>query len=183
MKNYCIEQLKANFPEIKVNGEATFYNILNVLLPFSEEKTAMILSTTTLMLKEMANYKLQMVIIESNDTLDFEEISLKRLAILKMLYPSVFIENNSPEALIFKNAYKSKNKVFPSQYAVRGFDVTFDTMLRLSQEASFEETAKNVKTQQIESKFEYVKEEAAGFVNKGVYILEYQEDYSVKQMN
>jgi cysteine desulfurase len=43
LKTYCIEQLKANFPEIKVNGEATFYNILNVLLPFSEEKTAMIL--------------------------------------------------------------------------------------------------------------------------------------------
>ena len=43
LKNYCIEQLKSNFPEIKINGENTFYNILNVLLPFSEEKTAMIL--------------------------------------------------------------------------------------------------------------------------------------------
>ena len=189
------EFIMSTYPGIKIvtlneNGDLNPENLkalfvndkLNYVVVHSE-KTAMILSTTTLMLKEMANYKLQMVIIESNDTLDFEEISLKRLAILKMLYPSVFIENNSPEALIFKNAYKSKNKVFPSQYAVRGFDVTFDTMLRLSQEASFEETAKNVKTQQIESKFEYVKEEAAGFVNKGVYILEFQEDYSVKQMN
>ncbi len=43
LKNYCIEQLKSHFPEIKINGENTFYNILNVLLPFSEEKTAMIL--------------------------------------------------------------------------------------------------------------------------------------------
>lgn len=43
LKNYCINQMKSNFPEIKINGEATFYNILNVLLPFSEEKTAMIL--------------------------------------------------------------------------------------------------------------------------------------------
>jgi cysteine desulfurase len=43
LKDYCLEQLKANFPEIRVNGEATFYNILNILLPFSEEKTAMIL--------------------------------------------------------------------------------------------------------------------------------------------
>ena len=43
MKNYCENQLKTNFPEIKFNGSATFYNILNVLLPFSEEKTAMIL--------------------------------------------------------------------------------------------------------------------------------------------
>jgi cysteine desulfurase len=43
LKVYCINQLQSNFPEIKINGTTTFYNILNVLLPFSEEKTAMIL--------------------------------------------------------------------------------------------------------------------------------------------
>lgn len=43
LKSYCISQLSANFPDIKVNGTNTFYNILNVLLPFSEDKTAMIL--------------------------------------------------------------------------------------------------------------------------------------------
>jgi len=43
LKSYCLEQLKTNFSNIKVNGEDTFYNIINVLLPFSEEKTAMIL--------------------------------------------------------------------------------------------------------------------------------------------
>ncbi len=165
------ENLKALFVKDKLN-----YVVVHT------EKTAMILSTTTLMLSELANYKLQMVIIESNDTLDFEEISLKRLAILKMLYPSISIENNSPEAWLFKNAYKNKNKVFPSQYAVRGFDITFDTMLRLSQDQSFEETVINSKTQQIESKFEYVKDTDSEFVNKGVYILEFQEDYSVKQI-
>lgn len=43
LKAYCINKLISNFPDIKVNGTNTFYNILNVLLPFSEEKTAMIL--------------------------------------------------------------------------------------------------------------------------------------------
>ena len=43
LKSYCISQLQSNFPDIKINGADTFYNILNVLLPFSEEKTAMIL--------------------------------------------------------------------------------------------------------------------------------------------
>lgn len=43
IKKYCQEQLLLNFPDIKINGENTFYNILNVLLPFSPEKTAMIL--------------------------------------------------------------------------------------------------------------------------------------------
>ena len=43
LKEYCIHQLNKNFSNIRINGETTFYNILNVLLPFSEEKTAMIL--------------------------------------------------------------------------------------------------------------------------------------------
>ena len=43
LKEYCSQQLRAAFPKIQVNGKDTFYNILNVLLPFSAEKTAMIL--------------------------------------------------------------------------------------------------------------------------------------------
>ncbi|WP_438965502.1 cysteine desulfurase family protein [Flavobacterium sp.] len=43
LKNYCIEQLLANFPDIRIVGENTFYNIINFILPFSEAKTAMML--------------------------------------------------------------------------------------------------------------------------------------------
>lgn len=44
LKKYAIEQLLLAFPELKINGsEDGFYNILNVLLPFSDDKTAMIL--------------------------------------------------------------------------------------------------------------------------------------------
>lgn len=43
LKNYCIEQLLTNFPDIKIVGENTFYNIINFILPFSEAKTAMML--------------------------------------------------------------------------------------------------------------------------------------------
>jgi cysteine desulfurase len=55
LKQYLIERLELEFPESKINGESdkqlqtsdyksqTFYNILNVALPFSEDKVAMIL--------------------------------------------------------------------------------------------------------------------------------------------
>ena len=44
LKNYFVSQLKSNFPEFKINGNPDgFYNIINVLLPFSEDKTSMIL--------------------------------------------------------------------------------------------------------------------------------------------
>ena len=44
LKEYLISQLKSQFPTFKINGDINgFYTILNVLLPFSEDKTAMIL--------------------------------------------------------------------------------------------------------------------------------------------
>lgn len=44
LKNYFVNQLKLNFLEFKINGNTDgFYNIINVLLPFSEDKTSMIL--------------------------------------------------------------------------------------------------------------------------------------------
>ena len=44
LKNYLISKLEIEFPTFKINGGLSgFYTILNVLLPFSEAKTAMIL--------------------------------------------------------------------------------------------------------------------------------------------
>ena len=44
LKKYLISQLEVAFPAFKINGtEDGFYTVLNVRLPFSEDKTAMIL--------------------------------------------------------------------------------------------------------------------------------------------
>lgn len=44
LKNYCKERLIEVFPELRINGNGDgFYNILNVALPLSEDKAAMML--------------------------------------------------------------------------------------------------------------------------------------------
>ncbi|MGG7035055.1 MAG: cysteine desulfurase family protein [Flavobacterium sp.] len=44
LRNYLVNKLEIEFPDFQINGESDgFYNILNILLPFPEEKTAMIL--------------------------------------------------------------------------------------------------------------------------------------------
>lgn len=44
LKNYLIRQLELEFPAFQINGDQDgFYNMLNVILPFSNDKTAMIL--------------------------------------------------------------------------------------------------------------------------------------------
>lgn len=147
------------------------------------ERTGLILGTTNVLLNEMSNFSIQLVIMEQNDTLDFEEISMKRLTILKLLYPSFTRENSTPEGLAFENEYKEKNKVFPNQFAVRGFDVTFDTLMRITQYKSFDASVSEVKSEQVESRFQYAKKGKDGNENRGIYLMEYQDDLSVKQVN
>jgi cysteine desulfurase len=44
LKDYSILKFKKHFPDFKINGNPNgFYNIINIQLPFSEDKTAMIL--------------------------------------------------------------------------------------------------------------------------------------------
>jgi hypothetical protein len=82
--------------------------------------------------------------------------------------------------MLFENTYKAENKITPSVFAIRGFDVTFDTLMRLSQTTSFLDSLSIQSTEQVESKFEYVKTENGGYANKGTYILYYDADLKVK---
>ncbi len=44
IKNYLIEQLEIHFPDFRINGKKNdFYNIINIILPFSPDKTSMLL--------------------------------------------------------------------------------------------------------------------------------------------
>ncbi|GIZ09900.1 LysM peptidoglycan-binding domain-containing protein [Flavobacterium sp. UMI-01] len=143
--------------------------------------TWMIKTTIAMMLGVMNEYQVQLVILEPNDTLDFEEIKFDNLVKLKLMYPSVTRENVSPEAMIFDKKYKKTNNIFPGIYATRGFDVTFDTMMRLVQDVKFEETVNSVATKQIDNQFEYYRKTDGGYTNKGVFILYYDSDLSIKE--
>lgn len=44
LKKYLIAQLEIHFPGFRINGKASdFYNIINIILPFSSDKTSMLL--------------------------------------------------------------------------------------------------------------------------------------------
>ena len=167
---FVADSLKVLFQKDKLN-----YVVL------ASESTGMILATTNAMLAAQKVYQVQLVILEQNDTFDFEEISLTRLTKLKLLYPSLSRPNESDEANQFDVKYKKVNKIIPNQYAIRGFDVTFDTLLRLSQDNTFEETIQSSPSEQIENKFDYVQNATYGYTNNGIYILYYDTDLTIKE--
>jgi len=166
----AVANLKSLFAKDKMN-----YVVL------ASENTGMIKTTMATMMSVMASYSLQLVIMEPNETLDTDEINFENLTKLKLMYPSISRENDSAEAQIFKKEYRKINKILPSTYATRGFDVTFDTMMRLLQGKNYQETVDSVATEQVENKFEYYKKPDGGYTNKGIYILYYDTDLTIKE--
>jgi LysM repeat protein len=168
--SFSAESFKALLVKDKIN-----YVVL------ASENTGMIKWTMATMMSVMAKYNVELVIMEPNETLDTDEISFENLVKLKLMYPSIARENNSAEAQIFKKEYRKKNKIAPSTYATRGFDVTFDTLLRLSQDVKYEDTANSTATEQVDNKFEFYKKPDGGYTNKGAFILYYDTDLTIKE--
>ncbi|OOV27661.1 peptidoglycan-binding protein [Flavobacterium sp. LM5] len=145
--------------------------------------TTMIRATIAAMISVMKTHKVQLVILEPNPTLDTDEISFANLVKLQLLYPSAIRENNSDEAQVFAQKYRKENNVYPSSFATRGFDVTFDTLMRMAQDVTFQETMESTATEQVENRFDYSKNEGGAYNNKGVYMLYYDADMTIKQAN
>lgn len=145
--------------------------------------TAMVKYTIKALIDAQKTCQIQLVILEPNSTLDTDEIYFENLVKLKLMYPSVSRESDEPRVLIFEKEYRLKNKVNPNTYATRGFDVTFDTMMRLVQGKTYQETADLMTTEQVDNKFQYYKKEDGGHANKGVYILYYDSDLTLKVAN
>ena len=181
-------QKDVRFVAFKESGSVSAENLKSMLVKdrmnyvvMETGNTAMIKATIAAMLGSMPMYQVQLVILEPNETLDTDEINFLNLTKLKLMYPSVNRDNGSAEAMIFQNKYRKLNNVSPSDFATRGFDVTFDTLLRLSQDKSFEETVNSTATVQVDNKFEYYKKEEGGYTNKGVFVLYYDTDLTIKE--
>ena len=180
--------IKANIPSAKFTEGTPTADLVKTLLETGKmnyvildtESVTMVSSTANALAALQGQYEIQLVVLEKTDILDHDEVPLQKLTALKMLYPSVTNDSENPESAIFAKMFKQKNNIFPNQFATRGFDVTFDIILRLFQEGSFEEVMDTKSSEQAENKFAY-KSMNGGNYNTGVYILYYDTDLSVKQ--
>lgn len=106
-----------------------------------------------------------------NNSFSGESVSNFDLSNLNFMFPSINYTNQFNSN--FKVLYKEKYGTYPSKYAIRGFDLTLDLILRLASSKSiYDELTKN-QTQYIENKFKYVTMDDGGFVNQSCFILKY----------
>lgn len=114
--------------------------------------------------------------LDKSDAYEFEDIQNTNLARLKFTYPSVYrsFDYDNPDA--FVTSYKNKYGVYPNRFAIRGFDVTYDCLLRLGiAESLYEAVDLDGETQYVGNKFFYVRS-GSGYANNAGYIMMYGED-------
>ncbi|MCL6275308.1 LysM peptidoglycan-binding domain-containing protein [Muricauda sp. 2012CJ35-5] len=107
-----------------------------------------------------------------NTAFEHDAVSSTHLSNLRFAYPSFYREVGSDA---FTRAYRAKYRgLAPDRYAVRGFDVTFDVLLKLAHKNNLFETSKIVGlTEYTGNSFNYYNEYASGFYNRAAYLMEY----------
>ncbi|WP_160110631.1 LysM peptidoglycan-binding domain-containing protein [Aequorivita lipolytica] len=124
-----------------------------------------------------SNYKIRLFTLNRNEAYEWHEVSSTRLAKLNFTFPSVNKNIAEDDPNPFLISYKNKYGVLPNRYAIRGFDVTYDVLLRLASEKDiYDAILPESETVYIENKFRYEKSNTEGYCNEAAYILKYNDD-------
>ena len=113
----------------------------------------------------------------------FNKIDNSKLAQLNFTYVSnEYARDDSFRSSMFHKAYLKKNHVLPSYYATRGFDVTYDVLMRLASGNSLKSTFDEGYSYRVENKFDYTDKLFKTPENKGLYIVKYNEDLTLTRI-
>jgi len=124
---------------------------------------------------EKSNKKLivRMFTTDKNEAFENQVISNSHLSGLNFTYPSVYREVGNDA---FTRRYRKRFGDSPDRYAVRGFDITYDLLLKLAYKNNLIEVSKLIgETEYTGNKFSYKKDFASGYFNQASFIMMYEE--------
>ena len=201
--------LKAEFPEASLltskkdkEGLEQFFLMLEdvqtVLLPgrtmvFLESNNEGFVSNVTSMLNAMNGVTvfkdkddietknsrdIFLMTTSKNRAFEGSNISNYDLSNLHFQYPSVNFDSRFSDA--FEQRYIQEFGTFPNKYAIRGFDVTMDILLRLTRYGTLYSETSSFQTAYLENKFQYFLQPYGGYKNEAGYILKYEDLHIAK---
>jgi LysM repeat protein len=138
------------------------------------EQTIVFLNTTTTLMGKLSDYDIQLVLIDPNLIPKQNEVSDMRYRILKLIYPTIALMEDLKDLNDFENKYARIHQTKPTMNAVIGFDITFDILLRVSQNSSFENSINTIlKSDHLQIEFNYQKTNSLNYYNVGVHLMQY----------
>lgn len=115
----------------------------------------------------------RMFTTDKSQAFENEVISNSHLSSLNFTYPSVYREVGNDA---FTRRYEKRFGDSPDRYAVRGFDITYDLLLKLAYKNNLIAVSKLIgETEYSGNKFSYEKDFASGYFNQASYIMMYEE--------
>ena len=113
----------------------------------------------------------------------FDKIANLKLAKVNLTYVSDdYIDEASFSTQLFNRQYFNKNKALPSFYATKGFDITYDVLIRLASGNDLKATFKEGASFRVESKFDYANKLFGTSENNGLFIIQYNKDLSLTRL-
>jgi len=110
----------------------------------------------------------------------YENVDNRKLAKVGFTYVSdEFIEEGSLGTRIFNTQYYKKNNTMPSFYATKGFDITYDILVRLASGNNLKSTFKDGTSSRVETKFDYRNNATE---NQGLFIVQYNKDLTLTKL-
>jgi LysM repeat protein len=164
-----------NLVFLETDNSAFASNVISMLngMVFMDEET-----------EETLDIQVELATTNHNRAFETEDVDNNHLSKLKFVYASTnkFVTPNQNNSFI--EAYRKLYKVNPSKYAIRGFDLTLDILLRLASSDNnlIQSLATNLETEYTENKFSYLPDPFGGLVNQTAYIVQYQ-DLEIKQLD
>ena len=181
------DKLERAFPNAKVVTEMSangFANALNyskenvVLLQSNDigyvSLAVRLLHNALKVKKNNAHPKIILATVERGNVFDSNSLSNNQLSDLHFTYPTVNRYSNGSDS--FSVRYQKTYGILPNKYAIRGFDLTMDAVLRLGVSGNLNSTNTRIgETSFLENKFAYLKNsyKGGGYENQGVYIVQY----------
>ena len=112
----------------------------------------------------------------------YNKIDNRKLAKIGFTYVSdEFVDENSLSSTIFTKQFQDKNKALPSFYATKGFDITYDILIRLASGNDLKSTLNEGMSRRVETKFDYRNSEYIS-ENKGLFIVQYNNDLTLTKL-
>lgn len=147
------------------------------------DDVALVTNSTSYLNALSKSYPIRLFTSNKTDTFE-DEVPNQYLTNLKFTYASISREYQKEPLSEFISTYKENYGVIPNKYAVRGYDITLDALLRLAASNDFYEALSIEGTSEyIENKFSYHKKMIGGFYNDAVYLMQYQENLELKVLN
>lgn len=108
---------------------------------------------------------------------NFDNINNSFLGKLNFVFPtSEFMNIEDVNVQRFYEKYNSKNYALPTKYVLRGFDVTYDVLIRLASAKNLEAGLKGGQSVRLASIFDYDKKMFGSFENANVFLIQYTRD-------